>query len=359
MGMRMNAPHQHCDQSISCYIGEIPSFAGAALADAYETLHASLPYFEIFRSTEHANCYVAERAGQAPTVLLFHCHGRRVEVLNEMVEIDQAEILRFANYIFRYFKGVDVIRFKAVKTARDSFGLPVQRHGSKDTYVIALPATPKAYIESLGKSTRAGIRHGLNGIARHFPSFRAQFFVDGEIDEQQVRAILALSEHRINARDARFAHDAERIIRLARRCGFVSLFTIDGRMCAGSVNYRVGASYFGEVTAYDPRYEKHGMGRLCVYLTVSESIARGGKKFYLGGGVFEFKQRMLGVPLAMDELRLYRSPMAVVANADVALAAAAGAAVARLKKLLHQNKQAAWARWCFSFFYFFRNRLVK
>lgn len=355
----MTEPRQHCDHSIACYIGEIPSFVGAALAESYETLHASLPYFEIFRSTEHANCYVAERAGHASTILLFHCHGRRVEVLNEMVEIDQAEILRFTHYIFRYFKGVDVIRFKAVKTARGKFGLPVQRHAAKDTYVISLPATPKAYLESLGKSTRAGIRQGLNGIARHFPTFRSQFFVDGEIDEQHVRAILALSEDKINTRDAGFAHDVERIIRLARRCGFVSLFTIDGRMCAGSVNYRVGASYFGEVTAYDPRYEKHGMGRLCVYLTVSESIARGGKKFYLGGGVFEFKQRMLGVSLAMDELRLYRSPLAVVANADVALTAAAAAAVAWCKKRLHQNKHAAWARWCFRSFYFFRNKLVK
>lgn len=357
--MPMHDPVQHCDKSISCYIGEIPAFIGAALAESYETLHASLPFFDIFRSTEHANCYVAERAGHASTILLFHCHGRRVEVLNEMVEIDQAEIVRFAHHIFRYFRGVDVIRFKAVKTARDGFGLPVQRHASKDTYVIPLPATPKAYIESLGKSTRAGIRQGLNGIARHFPTFRAQFFVDGEIDERQVRAILALSERRINASDARFAHDAERIVRLARRCGFVSVFTIDGRLCAGSVNYRVGASYFGDVTAYDPRYEKHGMGRLCVYLTVSESIARGGKKFYLGGGVFEFKQRMLGVPLAMDELRLYRSPMAVLANADIALAAAAAAAMAWCKKQLHQNKTAAWARWCFRFFYFFRNKLVK
>lgn len=357
--MPIDDAYRHTDNTISCYIGEIPSFIGDALADAYQTLHASLPFFQVFRSTEHANCYVAERGGGARTVLLFHCHGRRVEVLNEMVEIDQAEILRFAHYIFRYFKGVDVIGFKAIKTGQQGFGLPVQRHGSKDTYVIALPATPKAYIDSLGKSTRAGIRQGLNGIARHFPTFRSHFFVNREIDEQHIRAILALSETRINAKDAGFAHDVERVIRLARVCGFVSLFTIDGQICAGSVNYRIGASYFGDVTAYDPRYEKHGMGRLCMVLTVSESIVRGGKKFYLGGGVFEFKQRMLGAPLTMEALRIYRSPLAMLANVDLALITAAAAAAAALKKLLHQNKKAAWARWCFSSFYFFRNKLVK
>lgn len=359
MSMRMNDPRQHRDQSISCYIGEIPSFIREALADAYETLHSSLPFFEICRSIEHANCYVAERAGHARTVLLFHCRGRQVDVLNEMLEIDQAEILRFAHYIFGYFKGVDVIGFRAVKTGHDQCALPVQRYASKETYVIALPATPKAYLESLGKSTRAGIRQGLNGLARHFPTFRAQFFVGHEIDERHVRAILALSENRINARDAHFSHDLERIIRLARQCGFVSVFTIDGRLCAGSVNYRIGASYFGEVTAHDPRYEKHGLGRLCMYLTVSESIARGGKKFYLGGGVFEFKQRMLGVPLAMEAMRLYRSPLAMVVNADVALMAAAAGAIDWCKGRLHQHRKAAWARYVFNAFYFFRNKLVK
>lgn len=357
--MRMNESVHHRDNAIACYIGEIPAFVRQALADSYQTLHASLPFFEVFRSTDHVNCYVAERGAQARTILLFHCHGRQVEVLNEMIEIDPAEIQRFAAYIFGYFRQVDVIGFKAVKTPRQPAGFPVQRYRSKDTYVIALPATSTAYLESLGKSTRAGIRQGLNGLARHFPTFTSQFFVDREIDENHVRAILALSENRIHTRDARFVHDVERIIRLARICGFVSLFTIDGRICAGSVNYRVGSNYFGDVTAYDPHYEKQGMGRLCVYLTISESIARGGNKFYLGGGAFDFKQRLLGVPLAMDALRIYRSPLAVVANADVAIATAAAAAVAWCKQGLRRNKQAAWARWCLGAFYFFRNKLVK
>lgn len=345
------------DAAISLHPFEVPPFIEDELANSYEILQSSLPFFRTFRSLEHASCYLAQRDGHRSTVLLFIVRNRRVDVLNEMIEIAEPEVERFAAHIFENFRNVDVISFKALKTTTSRFRFPVQKYGSKETYVIALPATPEAYTSSLGKSTRANIRQQTNGVLRKFPSFTSKFFENEEIKEEHVRQIIAFSEKKINAKGIKFSYDVERIVKLANACGFVNIFLIDGRVCAGSINYRVGTSYFGEVTGYDSRYENYGLGKLCVHQTICESIARGGKRFYLGGGVFDFKQRLLGAALGMDELHIYRSYPRMLANAGTAARALAAACVRRLKKLLHQHKQKKWAKAVFRSAYFFRNRL--
>lgn len=357
--MSSNESVQAGDTSISCYIHEIPPFIEAELLNSYETLDSSLPFFKVFRSLDRANCYVARRPGHRNTVLIFTCRNRQVEVLNEMIEIEQSEVHRFASYIFATFQQVDIISFKAVKTTTHKFGFPIQRHESKDTYVIALPATPEAYTDSLGKHTRADIRQKTNKVRREFPTFVSKFFVDEEIDEQHVREILALSENKINAKGVKLSHDVERVIALAKMCGFVNVLTIDGRICAGSVNYRIGSSYVGGITGYDPEYEKYGLGRVCVHQSICESIARGGKKYYLGGGAFEFKQRLLGVPLSMDELNIYRSYSRMLLNLHRAAKVLVAGRVLHLKKALHMNKEKAWAKFVFKSFHFVRNKMAK
>lgn len=344
------------DTGIRCYHDAIPVFVEDALAGLYDTLHASLPFFRVFRSVEGVSCYVAERDGRPSTILLFRRQGRRLEVLNEMIAIGQDELRRFARYVFRHFPEVDLIGFKALRTETPGLGFPVQQHSAKDTWVIALPDSPESYLAGLGKSTRANIRQQTNLVARTFPGLQTRFATNGEIDERHVRAILRFSEERIQAGGARVRHDAERILALARSCGFVTVLSIDGAVCAGSVNYRVGSSVFGDVTGYDPKYEKYSLGKLCAFHTISESIARGARRFYLGGGDFEFKGRLGGVPLEMDELRIYRSRWRMLVNLDRAAEAVVKARVRQLKKHLHRNKQHRLARTAFRLFYLFKGK---
>jgi len=342
--------------SITCHIGQIPAGVEEALVTAYASLHSSLAFFKVFRSIENASCYLAHRAGAPSTVLLFTFNGRRIDVVNEMIEVEEAEMARFSTYVFAHFPQIDVISFKAVKTTTRALGFPVQQYPAKGSYVVTLPATPDAYKARIGKSTRASINQGLNGIRRHFPSFESRFFVNDDIDERHIRAIVALSEQKINAGDAVFFYDVARLTRLARLCGFVHVILIDGRICAGSVNYQVGASFFGDAMGYDPQYEKFGLGKLCVFLTICESIVRGGTRFYLGGGVFAFKERLLGVPFYMDEVHLYRSSIKLLRNIDHATGAMIAAAMRSAKQLLHQHKRATWARLVFKAFYLLQRR---
>lgn len=347
------------ETSESCYLNEIPSFVETELVKSYETLHSSLPFFRTYRSIEQASCYVGRRDGCPNTVLLFTFNNNRVEVLNEMIELEQAEVNRFANYIFTKFAQIDVIRFKAVKTSMQESVFPVQQYNSKDTFLIALPGTPQEYTDSITTSTRADIRRQTKHILRDFPSFTSEFFVNGDISEEHIRKIIAFSERKINAKGVKFAHDVERITALARVCGFVNVLLVNGRVCAGSVNYRVGSSYFGDVTGYDPEFEKYSVGKLCVHRTICESIARGGKKFYLGGGVFEFKNKLSGVLLGMDELQIYRSRVKMLLNVDTVARTFIVSWVGKVRKMLHQHKQEAWAMFVFKAFYFFSNRLAR
>ncbi len=345
--------------AVTCYMYEIPSFIERELIRSYQTLHSSLAFFRVFRSLMHVSCYVARRGGQAPTVLLFSCQRRQLHVLNEMIELDQAELDRFARHIFTRFARIDVISFKAVKASLDTFAFPTQQHASKSTYLIVLPGTPEEYTASIGKSTRAGLRHQMNNVVRDFKTFESVFFVNDDAKEQYVRDIIRFSEEKITSKGIKFAHDTERIVALVKLCGFINVFLIDGRICAGSVNYRVGDSVFGDVTGYDSRYEKYGLGKLCVHQTIRESIARGASKFYLGGGVFDFKKRMLGMPLQMDELTIYRSRVGMLRNLDQVLTSAVTGAVGKLKATLHRHKQTTWAGYAFKLFYLLKNKIAK
>jgi hypothetical protein len=351
-----SAPADGVDAGIRCYLHAIPPFVEAALAGLYDTLHASLPFFRVYRSIKGVSCYVAERDGRPSTILLFRCRGRRLEVLNEMIAIEQSELRRFVLYVFRHFPRVDLIGFAALQADTAGLGFPVQQHNAKDTWVIALPDTSDAYLAGLGKSTRANIRQQTNLVGRTFPGLTTRFYVNEEIDEGHVRAILGFSEATIRAGGASLSHDAGRILALARTCGFVTVLSIDGEVCAGSVNYLVGSSCFGDVTGYDRRYEKYSLGKLCVFQTICESIARGCKRFYLGGGNFGFKQWMGGVTLEMDEVRIYRSRWRMLVNLDRAVAAVCRARLRQFKKHLHRHKQQLPARLAFRLFYLFKGK---
>jgi hypothetical protein len=358
--MCFNESYRAGDASVSCYMYEIPSFIEAELVKAYATFHSSMPFFKFCRSIDNVSCYVSSREGHPSTILLFAFHDKRVEVLNEMIEVEPQEIHRFASYIFQTFNKVDSIGFKALKTTTtDHLGFPVQQYRSKDTYVIALPETPQEYTGSLGKSTRARLLNEMNRFRRDFPSFTARFFVNEEVDESHIRDIIRFSENKINANGMKVSHDVEQILALARMCGFVGVLSINGRVCAGWINYQIGANYFGVVTGYDPQYEKYSIGKLCTYLTVCECIRRGGDKYYLGGGAFDYKQRMLGNVLSMDELNIYRSYGKMLMHLDVVAKAFVAAQVVRLKNVLHRHKQKIWAKSVFGCFYFFRNKLAQ
>lgn len=345
--------------SVSCFVNEIPDWIEAALEERYATLHASLPFFRIYRSLRDVGCYVAMYNNRPVEILLFQFDRRRVEVLNEMFYFSAGELARFAKFIFLTFPAVDLISLNAVSTDPGGLNYPVQQYPSKHTFVVSLPETPDEYLARIGKATRASIRQQLNTVRRVFPSFTTRCLVKDEIDDGTLRAIVENSESRINAKGVRFRHDMDRISALAKECGFIVVLLIGGRMCAGSINYRVGSDFFGDVTCYDPVYQRYGLGKLCTYQTICECIQRRGRQFYLGGGEFDFKERMLGKRVDMDQLHVYRSYAKLVANFRWAALAFARGQSRRYRAKLHAQKDSVQAKVIFGLVQAYRNRRAK
>lgn len=347
------------EELISCYFGAIPSFVDQELSRLYEVLHSSLPFMQCFRNLDKVNCYIVSRDGTITVLLLFIRSHRRIDVLNEMIELSEREINRFAMYIFAHLSNIDIIHFRAVYAERHQFTFPAQKQNSKNTYRIALPDSIQKYNAEISKKTLTGIRYQTNKVKRTFSSFTSITYDAEKIDEAHILEIIRLSELRINSDDPSFSYDAGAICTLAKKCGFVNIIFIGGQICAGTVNYRVGASYFGEVLGQDPKYKKYGLGKICVYQTICESISRGGKKFYLGGGAFDFKTQLLGNLVEMDEIKIYRSLIAVLRNIDSALGTLCAGYMRRLKDLFHQHRRHVISRLVFKLFYFSRSKISR
>jgi hypothetical protein len=305
--------------SISCYLSEIPPFVKTELDRLYGHLFSSLPFFDTFRTTENVCTYVVRQNGLPSTILLFENKGKRIDVLNEMIRIDEKEIRCFVDYVFAHFPQVAVISFKAIQTDIRRLPFPYQRHNSKEDFVIVLPDTQDEYSSRIGSSTRHNVKRYMKKLIKDFPTFSYRFYVNEEIDEQNVREIIRLSEIRISAKKKRFGIDEDEvkhILDLVKICGLVNVVLIDGRLCAGTITLRTGSSYLAMVNAHEPKYDAYWLGTLCYYLTICESIARGGKRFHMGGGRYDYKNRLLGVRQDMDNLEIYRSYGQVLVNCD-------------------------------------------
>jgi CelD/BcsL family acetyltransferase involved in cellulose biosynthesis len=187
---------------------------------------------------------------------------------------------------------------------------------------VTLPHTVEEYMASLGKSTRSYVYRYLNRLRRHFPSCCHQVYTKHEIGEQHIHDIIRLNKIRMahKGKASVIGHEeTQRIIRLARECGLVSVVTIDGRICAGTINYTVGRNSFLEVVAHDPGYNDYRLGTLCCYLTVCECIARGSEEYHFLWGKNEYKYRLRGVQRNLSNLSIYRSRLQFLLNGGMAL----------------------------------------
>ena len=90
----------------------------------------------------------------------------------------------------------------------------------------------------------------------------------------------------------------------------------------------------------------HGLGMLCCYLTICETIAHGVRQIHLGWGRNEYKFKLLGVRHDMAELDVYRSRLACLRQADRVLGQAARDRLQRAKLYLleHESDPGLLAR---------------
>lgn len=308
---------------IQMYTGAVPHSVHAPMDRLYRHLHASSAYHAVYGSvsSETRTC-VLKRGDEVIAVILFRFEGERVRVINEQCAFPQEAIDAFSDYLFSHFPAVALISFPVVQQIPAALHHPFLHARCTHDIVLTLPGSEEEYLASLGKSTRTYIKRYLNKLKRCFPTAAWTTCEGKDASEADVRAIIELNHARMaeKYKDS-YIDEAEtaRILRLVRQCGLVTVMTIDGRVCAGTINYRVADNYFLQVVAHAPAYDDYGLGTLCCYLTICACIARKGCEYHFLWGRYEYKYRLLGVQRDLSHLLIYRSRLHMALNGKTTL----------------------------------------
>lgn len=309
--------------AIVCHYNDIPAYVAHELDRLYGTRYATMPHFRHYGDTQGVHTYVVRTNDEAVTVFLFRCVGPRVFVLNEGIQVGQEEASTFAAYVFNVFPATQLICFHCVETAAGGHRRPFVRMRVAQDLVLPLPPDCDSYFASLGASTRKLLRYRQNRLHRDFPSFAFHVSERDQVNEADVRAIINLNRARMAGLDKESSIDAdeeERIVRYVRDCGFVAVATIDGKLCAGAINYRIGRNFSARILSHDPAYDEHRLGFICAYLSVCECIKQGrNANFYFGWGDNPYKYSLGAAPRALSRLLLFRSRMAMLRHAGMVL----------------------------------------
>jgi hypothetical protein len=323
------------DIAISFHENSVPPFAGAEMERLYGHLYSSLALFSVYGNiTDDTSTYIARKSGIVIALLLLRIDGSQVQVLNEQIDVGSTEIERFARYVFSSRPSVKTIQFRAIQTVLHNFPLPFQQVNISEDIVIALPDSSEEYSARLGKATRKNIKHHLCRLKRSFPELVHQVYAKEEASEQQVREIIALNRARMAGKNKSSYIDneeEERILRLVKRCGIVSVMAIEGKVCAGVICYQIGANYFSLVNGHAKEYDDYRIGTLCFYQTICACIERGGKEYHFMWGQYPYKYMLLGVQRDLNNLAIYRSRMHLLLNGYTVVRLAFDAQVRRVK----------------------------
>lgn len=298
-----------CEVAISCY-DTMPPFLEAELDGLYHHINSSLCYYAVARRAHDAYAYVARRGEHPVAIFLFQREDRSVMVFNEMMPLAAEEIERFAHYIFSHFPTVARISFSKIGKDIGALSLPCQQYGGSEDIVVSLPETPEVYLASLGAKTRHNIKHQMKAICADFPGMRFETYENGTITEDHVAGLVNLKKSNMDEKKMKFGITPEEsswMMERAKTNGLLVIALFEGKVCGGSLSFRIGDHYFSHVNGYDTRFAKYSLGLLCCYIAIKEQIQRGAKEAHLSRGRNQYKFKLLGVQREMANLDIYRS----------------------------------------------------
>lgn len=327
--------------SISCHDAVPPSLE-AELVRLYNHMNSSLCHHAVARRARHAQAYVARQGEQALAVFLFERDDKCIMVFNEMMQLSAQEIERFAKAMFSRFPSVARISFSKIGKDIGTLSRPWQQYGDAEDIVVSLPETSDAYLSRLGSKLRHNIRHQMKAICADFPGFSFETHENGAIAEHHVAGLIELKKANMDEKRIKFGitpEEAKWMVECAKTNGLLVVALLDGKVCGGSLSFRLGDHYFSHLNGYDPRFAKYSLGMLCCYLAIKEQIQRGAKEAHLLWGRNPYKFKLLGVQRDMANLDIYRSRFQYYRYFKRIFRNAFDNVVAQQKQMLLENEQ--------------------
>jgi hypothetical protein len=330
---------------IAHYRGGIPAFVEPEMERLYGSPYSALFYFRIYGGAENADTYVSRRDGEVAAVFLFRIEGRMVRVLNEGMQAPVEEVECFVDFAFAAFPDATGVVFNAVPEEFRHSRRPHQRAMCSDDIAVSLDATVQEYLARLGPATRKNLRRHRNRLERDHPSFRFEAHAGDSVDECVVRDIIAMNRMRMAVKGKVSALDedeTQRILGLVRERGMITTATVNGNIAAGAIVLRIGDTFCSLVNAHDARYDSYRLGTICCYLTIAEAIERGGRRFDLMWGHYEYKTALLGEHRYLYRVVVYRSRLHQLARLPLAASVAANGLLCsfRMRMLELANQEA-------------------
>jgi hypothetical protein len=333
------------------YDAHVPAFAEPELDRLYGSLYSSLSHFRLNGGLEDASTYVFERNGKPAVILLFRIERGNAQVINEGMRLRSEDIERFCACLFQRYPLVTSVTFHAVRIIDTERRIPYvqQRFFCAEDFVADLPESADAYLGRLGSATRKNLKRHRNRLERSFPDLSFRVDEKDAIREDDVRRIIAFNRVRMAQKQKESFIDEEetqRMLRLVKACGKVSIMTIGGELVAGAIAVRIGDSVISKVNAHDSRYDDYRLGMLCCYLTVCAAIEAGAHRFHFGHGRYDYKTALLGAHETFDHLVLYRSRLQLLRDGRRALGTAlSGYRVEGSRWLLERIERDNGAGW--------------
>jgi CelD/BcsL family acetyltransferase involved in cellulose biosynthesis len=328
------------EAGISCFENAVPDFAGREMERLYGELLSSLPYLEVHKRLQHdTSTYIARDGEDISAIFLFRREKNAVKVLNSGMKLDAQSLVAFCNFIFEKYPSLKRISIDSVEIDIDRFPFPLQRLDCPSDILMDLPATQEAYLASLNGKTRNNIKRAIARLSSELPGFDIAFHRGEDVDENQFHRLLNLNKarmERVNRVYGRKSDDVGKILALSRARGLVSIATMDGVVCGGSIGYRVGNTFVGHIVSHDPAYDRYSLGLLSIYWTICECIGRGCKRFNFMSGNNPYKTLLGGKPRRLQSLLIYRSPL----HAALSPVAAGKMAIARRMQSARLRVQA-------------------
>lgn len=301
----------HIDEAeISIYQNGFASHLSGHMERLYQNVFSSMEKFEADGDLSDAECYVSVKGAGIATVLVFTRRHGTVQVLNRVVSLLSNDVEIFSKAVFAAYPGVHRIRFEGVQCALGGLPFPRQQHNCLEDIVITLPESVPAYLNMLGKSTRASLKRYHKKMQSDFSGYRWDIYERDEISPAHIKEIIALSSSRISSKKMKSSHTEAKTLQLMdllKVAGSVLVATIDGRVCGGVICTSYGENFFMHVIAHDSCYNTYRLGKVCLFLSIQAAIERGAKEYHLLWGKYEYKFHLLGIQRDYDRAVIYRS----------------------------------------------------
>lgn len=325
----------------SIYQDDFAGFLAQPLARLYQNVFSSMEKFDADGDLSGAECYVSATGGAITTAIVFARRRRTVHVLNRIMSLSSEEVATFADTVFDAYPDVHHIQFEGIVCAMNRGTRPFQQYNCTENFVVNLPESVSAYVNVLGKSTKAGLKRYQKKIQTDFSGFRWDIYDTAHISKEHVEEIVSLSASRISHKNKKSSHTAEKtrqLMRLLTAAGSVLVATIDGRVCAGVICTHYAGNHFMHVIAHDSCYDAYRLGKVCLLLSIEAAIARGAREYHLLWGKYEYKFRFLGKQRDYDRLIIYRSRLAMALSARQFITVALRGHGRRLRIWLSERK---------------------